>query len=177
MFAVGIILVNDNSRQLPLKQSGGWKFNFSHHHPPPQYNPYLATSNYHILGPLKEGLRRRSASNDAAKDAMPSSLRSQRKTFFADGVRSLVKYTLKKGGNCVEKWCILHLSQTVVHEIVNRLISFLIQRRRISLSGLHYKAVYAWYEVHNYADGLLLNDSRQATSIAVIAIWSRFICG
>jgi len=47
----------------------------------------------------------------------------------------------------------------------------LIQRRRIiSLTGLLYKAVYARYEVHNYTNGLQLNDSRQAASTAVAVI-------
>jgi hypothetical protein len=73
----------------------------------PPYSPDLAPLDYHMFGTLKEALRgRRFAIDDEVKDVVHTWLRSQPKTFFADGIRKLVNLNticIEKRGDHVEK--------------------------------------------------------------------------
>ena len=73
-------------------------------HPP--YSPDLAPSDYHLFGPLKEGLRgKHYANNDAVKAAVRKWLRDQPMEFYEAGIHSLIKRwnaTLEKKGDYIE---------------------------------------------------------------------------
>ena len=58
----------------------------------PAYSPYLAPSDFHLFGPIKEALRGRrlSCDDDDVKAAVQQWLRTQPKTFFSDGIKKLV---------------------------------------------------------------------------------------
>ena len=57
----------------------------------PAYSPDLAPSDFHLFGPLKNALRRRRFScDDDVKAAVHQWLRTEPKTFFADGIKKLV---------------------------------------------------------------------------------------
>jgi histone-lysine N-methyltransferase SETMAR len=66
------------------------------------YSPDLILSDYHICGPLENALRgRRFADGEKVKDAVHTCLRSQPKTFFADGI---TKYVDRSNGRVKELW-------------------------------------------------------------------------
>jgi histone-lysine N-methyltransferase SETMAR len=73
-------------------------------HPP--YSPDLAPSDYHLFGPLKEGLRgKHYANDDAVKAAVRKWLRDQPMEFYEAGIQSLIKRwntTLQKEGDYIE---------------------------------------------------------------------------
>jgi len=58
----------------------------------PTCSPDLAPSDFHLFGPLKNALRGRrfSCDDDDVKAAVHQWLRAQPKTFFADGIKTLV---------------------------------------------------------------------------------------
>ena len=59
-------------------------------HPP--YSPDLASSDYHLFGPLKETLRgRRFTSDQEVKEAAYAWHAAQPKTFFSEGTRKFVQ--------------------------------------------------------------------------------------
>jgi len=69
---------------------------FEHH----AYSPYLAPSDVHLFGPLKNALRgRRFAADDEVKEAVHNWLRNQPQTFFSNGIKKLTNRCAK----CIEK--------------------------------------------------------------------------
>jgi len=57
----------------------------------PAHSPDLAPSDFHLFGPLKNALRgRRFSCDDDVKASVRQWLRTQPKTFFADGIKKLV---------------------------------------------------------------------------------------
>jgi hypothetical protein len=105
-----------------------------------------------MFGPLKEASHvRRFASGDDVKDAMHKWLRSESKTFFADGIKRLVScYTIcvEKRGDYVEKWYILLLSQVVVHEVINKSTLFFDSILYIKCIWTHF--IYVWLYAYTY---------------------------
>ena len=70
------------------------------------YSPDLAPSDFHFFGPLKNALRGRRFSCDDVKAAVHQWLRTQLKTFFADGIKKLVglwEKCIAKQGDYIEK--------------------------------------------------------------------------
>jgi histone-lysine N-methyltransferase SETMAR len=60
-------------------------------HPP--YSPYLAPSDYHFSGPLKDALRgRHFASDQELKEVVHAWLVTQPKTFYSEGIQKLVSH-------------------------------------------------------------------------------------
>jgi hypothetical protein len=83
----------------------------------------LFPSYYHMTGQLKEAMHGWRLLSDEVKGVMHKWPRSKLETFFADGIsRHLNVYTIciGKRGHNVEKWCTVHLSQIVVHEVMNQ---------------------------------------------------------
>jgi hypothetical protein len=69
---------------------------------------YLAPSDFHLFGPLKEALRGRriSCDDDDVKAAVHQWLCAQPKTFFSDGIKKLVgrwEKCIAKQGDYLEK--------------------------------------------------------------------------
>ena len=61
-------------------------------------------------------------SDGTITDEVPTWVSVQRKTLFDAGLKRIVNcYTIcfEKRGDYVEKWYTLHLSQSVVHEVIN----------------------------------------------------------
>lgn len=75
--------------------------------PHPPYSPDLAPSDFHLFGPLKEGLRgRRFADNNAVMDAVKSWTTSADVNFYERGIQALVhrwRKCVEKDGDYVEK--------------------------------------------------------------------------
>ena len=71
--------------------------------PHPPYSPDLAPSDYHLFGPMKEGLRGNRYSNDnEVKTAVLNWLRHQLAEFYNTGIHPLVhRWTvaLERGGD------------------------------------------------------------------------------
>jgi len=58
-------------------------------HPP--YSPDLAPSDFHLFGPIKEHLRgQKFADDDEVMEAVQSWLKATPKSFFLEGIRTLV---------------------------------------------------------------------------------------
>jgi histone-lysine N-methyltransferase SETMAR len=61
--------------------------------PHPPYSPDLATSDFHVFGPLKEAMGSKSfRSNEELQLAVHEWLRSQPKDFFSRGIHALPKH-------------------------------------------------------------------------------------
>ena len=78
----------------------------------PSLQPDLAPSDFHLFGPLKNALQGRRFSCDDVKAAVHEWLRTQHKTFFADGIKKLVgrwENCIGKQGEYMEKGCNLFL--------------------------------------------------------------------
>jgi histone-lysine N-methyltransferase SETMAR len=75
--------------------------------PHPAYSPDLAPSDYHVFGPLKEGLSgKKFSTDDEIKEAVHRWLHSQSEEFFSCGIQALVKCwhtCIERGGDYVEK--------------------------------------------------------------------------
>ena len=70
----------------------------------PVYSPDLAPPDFHLFGPLKNALQGRRFSCD--DDVVHQWLRTQPKTFFADGIKKLVgcwEKCIAKQGDYIEK--------------------------------------------------------------------------
>ena len=80
------------------------KFEVSKH---PPYSPYLAPSDFHLFGPLKEHLRgQKFADDNEVMEAVQSWLKATPESYFKEGIRKLVDRWTKcvaKQGDCVEK--------------------------------------------------------------------------
>jgi histone-lysine N-methyltransferase SETMAR len=101
LLSKGVVLLHDNDRPHTAAHTAETlrklKFDVMAH---PSYSLDLASSDYHLFGPLKEALRgRRFTSDEVEKEAVHAWLASQPKTFFSEGIRKLVQRWTK----CVEK--------------------------------------------------------------------------
>ena len=103
-----VLLLHDNARPHTAAQTvetiNQLGFEVLEH---PAYSPDLAPSDYHIFGPLKDGLRgRRFSTDEDVKEAVHKWLHDQPKTFFLEGIRKLVdRWTkcIEKQGDYIEK--------------------------------------------------------------------------
>ena len=103
-----VLLQHDNARPhtsirtMEAITSFGWTVI-----PHPPYSPDLAPSDYHLFGPMKEGLRGNRYGNDnEVKTAVLNWLRHQPAEFYNTGIHALVhRWTvaLERGGDYVEK--------------------------------------------------------------------------
>ncbi|KAF6028815.1 hypothetical protein EB796_012879 [Bugula neritina] len=75
--------------------------------PHPPYSPELAPSDFHLFGPMKEGLRgQRFSTDEEVKTAVRSWLRSQPSFFYEAGIHALIKRwtaAVDNGGDYIEK--------------------------------------------------------------------------
>ncbi|KAF6027711.1 hypothetical protein EB796_013984 [Bugula neritina] len=75
--------------------------------PHPPYSPDLAPSDFHLFGPMKEGLRgQRFSTDEEVKTAVRSWLRSQPSSFYEARIHALIKQrtaAVDNGGDYIEK--------------------------------------------------------------------------
>ena len=103
-----VLLQHDNARPytnirtMEAITSFGWTVI-----PHPPYSPDLAPSDYHLFGPMKEGLQGNQYGNDnEVKTAVLNWLRHQPAEFYNTGIHAFVhRWTLalERGGDYVEK--------------------------------------------------------------------------
>jgi len=76
-----------------------------------------------MFGPLKQASHGRRFAVDEVLDAVHIRLRLQLENFFADGITRLINhYTIcVKRGDYYEKLYTSHLSQNVIHKVINTL--------------------------------------------------------
>jgi len=103
-----VVLLHDNARPhtaaVTVQTIENLGFEVMKH---PAYSPDLAPSDYHLFGPLKDGLRgRRFTSDEEVQDAVHKWLRDQPRAFFSDGINKLVhrwEKCIEKEGDYIEK--------------------------------------------------------------------------
>ena len=92
MTSKGVLFHQDNARPHTAKKTRELIENFGWEvvpHPP--YSPYLAPSDYHFFGPLKNHLRGTKFSDDeAVKEICCEWLKFQPRDFYAKGILKLV---------------------------------------------------------------------------------------
>ena len=100
-------MLHDNARRHTAAQTAltinnpGWKL-LSH----PLYSPYLAPSDFHLCGPLKEFMRdTKFESDNEVRSVVSNWLRHQSKDFYAPGVRKLA-HSLGKMRKIVGRLCL-----------------------------------------------------------------------
>jgi len=104
----GVILLHDNARphtaQLTKEKLQKLRWEILPH---PPYSPDLAPSDFHLFGPLKEGLRgKHFQSNEEVKNQVRKWLRDQPKEFYAKGIYKLAERwdkCISVAGDYVEK--------------------------------------------------------------------------
>jgi hypothetical protein len=125
----------------------------------PAYSPDLAPADFHLLGPLKEALRRKRFScNDYVKEAVHQWLRAQPNTFFSDGIKKLArrweKYIANQGGY-TKKRCNL-LTKFLINRIKKIKCENFLKYLRILLSFDCITRADAIYKKNNPQDGIHL---------------------
>jgi len=112
--------------------------------PRPPYSPDLVPSDFHLFGPMKDGLLgQHFPSNDAVLRAVKQWATSAGADFNERGMQTLVhgwRKCIANGGDCVEKQCFVaknfSLSNSVIVLFVSIVVFMEINRRHYFRSGL-----------------------------------------
>jgi hypothetical protein len=109
----GVLLLHDNARPhtmtCTLETIRKLKREVMEHS---AHSPHLASSDFHLLGTLKEALGGRCWCDEDVKNVVHQWLHVQPKTLYYDGIKMLVGHweiCVEKQGNYVGKWCVLLL--------------------------------------------------------------------
>ena len=108
LLSTGVLLQHDNARPHTARSTAATIQDLSFQClPHPLYSPDLASSVFHIFGPLKEAMGGKSfMSNEVVQQAVHKWLHSQPKDFFSRGIHALPKgwnTCMERNGDYVEK--------------------------------------------------------------------------
>jgi histone-lysine N-methyltransferase SETMAR len=108
LLSTGVLLQRDNARPHTARSTVAAIQDLSFEclpHPP--YSPDLASSDFHVFGPLKEAMGGKAfRSNNEVQQVVHEWLRSQPKDFFSRGIHALLKRwntCMARNGDYIEK--------------------------------------------------------------------------